>query len=274
MFNNLKQELLGLDTLFIDNEYLDLYCSLIIKRGLTESIKGLTERHHVIQRAYYKQNKLTVNNTKKNLVILTHHDHCLAHYYLCLCTKAPYNYLNEHAFVKMVSIKNRFEFDFDKFLLEAIKYNEIYADFIRQQSERTKVRLANSKAGTAGKHCYTDGTKYFYAYECPAGCWRANPQKGRKVSEESRAKMSAAAKQRYQDQAAREKLSKIKTGSKGTVTGKIWINNGEQEQYISATDLLPEGWTRGRCPASAAKNRQSWKLGREKYKQSKTINNT
>ena len=52
MFNNLKQELLGLDTLFIDNEYLDLYCSLIVERGQATSVKGLTEKHHIIQRAY------------------------------------------------------------------------------------------------------------------------------------------------------------------------------------------------------------------------------
>lgn len=269
MFNNLKKDLLGLDTLFIDNKYLDLYCSLIHNRGQAHAIKGLTERHHIIQRAYYKQNNLPINNSKNNLVILTHHDHCLAHYYLCLCTKAPYTYLNEYAFVKMVKIKDRFEFDFGQFLLEADKYNEIYADFVKHQSEHAKARLATAKAGTAGKHCYTDGTKYFYAYNCPEGCWADNPQKGRKVSAETKARLSEAAKQRYQDPAAREKTSQSKLGSRGTVNGKIWINNGEQERYITATDKLPEGWRRGRCPKSAAKNRESWALGRKIYKQSK-----
>lgn len=269
MFNNLKQELLGLDTLFIDNEYLDLYCSLILERGQSQSVKGLTERHHIIQRAYYNQNNLRVNNTKENLVILTHHDHCMAHYYLCLCTKAPYTYLNEHAFIKMVKIKTRFEFDFERFLHEADKYNEIYADFVEQQSERAKARLAITKAGTSGKHCYTDGTKYFYAYECPDGCWQDNPQKGKKVSPEAKLKMSEIAKQRYQDPEARKKLSQSKLGSKGTVNGKIWINNGEQERYIIVTEVLPEGWVRGRCPKSAAKNKQSWAIGREIYRQSK-----
>ncbi len=269
MLNNLKHELLGLDTLFIDNEYLDLYCSLIENRGQTTSVKGLTEKHHIIQRAYYKQYNLPLNNSKANLVVLTHHDHCLAHYYLCLCTKAPYTYLNEHAFIKMVKIKDRFEFDFNQFLLEATKYNDIYADFVLQQSERAKVRLANSRAGTAGKHCYTDGIKYFYAYSCPEGCWQASPQKGKKVSEESKAKMSEIAKQRYKDPKAREKISQSKLGSKGTVNGKIWINDGIHEQYIVATDKLPEGWQRGRCPKSATKNRQALAIGREVYKQSK-----
>ena len=270
MLNNLKQELLGLDTLFIDNEYLDLYCSLIMYRGQPTTVKGLTEKHHIIQRAYYKQNNLPVNNSKNNLVILTHHDHCLAHYYLCLCTKSPYKYLNEHAFIKMVKIKDRFEFDFDQFLLEATKYNDIYADFVLQQSERAKVRLATAKAGTAGKHCYTDGMKYFYAYECPEGCWAANPQKGRKFSAETKTRMSAAAKQRYQDPCAREKISQSKLGSKGTVNGKIWINDGIHERYITATSELPEGWQRGRCPKSVANNKQAWAIGREVYKQSKT----
>lgn len=270
MLNNLKHELLGLDTLFIDNEYLDLYCSLILNREQPTSVKGLTEKHHIIQRAYYKQNNLPVNNSKHNLVILTHHDHYLAHYYLCLCTKSPYKYLNEHAFIKMVKIKDRFEFDFNQFLLDATQYNDIYADFVLQQRERANIRLANSKAANAGKHCYTDGVKYFYADECPIGCWAASPQKGRKASAETKVRMSEATKQRYQNQAAREKLSQSKLGSKGTVNGKTWINNGEYEQYIIATAELPEGWCKGRCPKSAAKNRQSWAIGREIYKQSKT----
>ena len=272
MFNNLKQKLLGLDTLFIDNEYLDLYCSLIINRGQLTTVKGLTEKHHIIQRAYYKQNNLSINNSKTNLVIFTHHDHCLAHYYLCLCTKAPFNYLNEHAFIKMINIKTRFEFDFEQFLAEASKYNEIYADFTAQQSERAKKRLAATKAGTAGKHCYTDGTKYFYAYECPEGCWQDSPQKHKKVSEETKLKMSERAKQRYKNPAERSKLSKSKIGSKGTVVGKIWINNGEQECYINCTEDIPEGWKRGRCPASADKNRQSFALGRKYYQQSRSKN--
>ena len=169
----------------------------------------------------------------------------------------------------MVKIKTRFEFDFEQFLHEADKYNEIYADFVEQQSERAKARLANTKAGTSGKHCYTDGNKYFYAYECPKGCWAANPQKGRKVGAETKLRMSEAAKKHYQNPHAREKLSQSKLGSKGTINGKIWINNGEYEQYIIATDEVLEGWQRGRCLKSVVKNRQSLAIGREIYKQSK-----
>lgn len=257
MSTNLKQKLLGLDALFIDNAYLDLYCSLIEERGQQSSIKGLTEKHHIIQRAYFKQNDLKIDNTKENIAILTHHDHCLAHYYLCLCTQAPFTYLNEYAFIKMVKISSRFEFDFEQFLTEADKYNEIHQRFVTHQQEKAIERHKTQKAGTFGKHCYTDGIKYFYAYECPAGCWPEHHSKGRKLSDEKKASMSKAAKLRGQDPAYRKKLSEACKGKPGTVTGKVWINDGNIEKYISLENGIPEGWTRGRCPRSAAKNKHA-----------------
>jgi hypothetical protein len=155
----------------------------------------------------------------------------------------------------MVKIESRFEFDFEQFLTEADKYNDIHKSFVEHQQEKAIEQHKTKRAGTFGKHCYTDGAKYFYAYECPEGCWPGSPQKGRVLSDETRAAMSEAAKLRGQDVAYRKKLSEACKGKPGTATGKVWINDGVIEKYISLENGIPEGWVRGRCPSSAAKNK-------------------
>ena len=49
---NLKQNLLSLG-FFVDNKYLDFYCTLIQENLTTPETKGLTEKHHIIQRKIY-----------------------------------------------------------------------------------------------------------------------------------------------------------------------------------------------------------------------------
>lgn len=167
---NLKQTLLNLG-FFIDNEYLDLYCSLMNANLATVETKGLTEKHHIIQRKAYKLINESVDNTKANMVNLTHFDHCRAHYYLCLCTKDTLKYSNEYAFIKMVKIETRFdEFNFEDFCKDADRYNDIYSSFIQHQSELNAKSCQKRGGGTtAGRHCYTNGEKTIFAVECPDG---------------------------------------------------------------------------------------------------------
>ena len=111
--NELKQKLLGLDY-FINNESLDLYCSLIENNKNTIYESGVTELHHIIPRAIFKLqgiestgkgNNKQVN--KDNLVNLSYKDHLLAHYYLCLCAKEGYKKLACYTFTRMVSQINK-----------------------------------------------------------------------------------------------------------------------------------------------------------------------
>lgn len=32
-----------------------------------------------------------------------------------------------------------------------------------------------------------------------------------------------------------------------SMTGRVWINNGTQQRKIQSTDVIPDGWSRGRC---------------------------
>ena len=61
---------------FIDNEYLANYIKLV-ENYITDKL--YTERHHILQRAYFELNGLEVDNSKTNIVKLAYADHCKAH---------------------------------------------------------------------------------------------------------------------------------------------------------------------------------------------------
>ena len=73
--NVLKQKLLNTG-LFLDNEYLDEYINLVLSNNITV---GYTEKHHILQRNYFKKSNLPVDNSPDNLITLSYCDHCKAH---------------------------------------------------------------------------------------------------------------------------------------------------------------------------------------------------
>ena len=75
---NLKEKLLQLNV-FEDNEYLDLYVSLIQSNIYTEKQKFKTQRHHIIPRCFYRLHNMDIDNSTKNIVNLLFKDHILAH---------------------------------------------------------------------------------------------------------------------------------------------------------------------------------------------------
>lgn len=80
----MKEKLLGLGV-FVDNKYLDLYCSLIEDNKQTKKEKFKTQQHHVIPCACYGSRKEADKDASNLKVNLLFKDHILAHYYLCLC---------------------------------------------------------------------------------------------------------------------------------------------------------------------------------------------
>lgn len=66
--NCLKNRLLLIPE-FIDNEYLKLYYELIIKnQKKREYVKFETQSHHIVPRAYFRENQIPVDNSKTILL--------------------------------------------------------------------------------------------------------------------------------------------------------------------------------------------------------------
>lgn len=59
----------------------------IINYARRTNLSGKFERHHIIPRSWYKFNKMEVDNSKSNLVPLTHEQHILVHKLSIYCIK-------------------------------------------------------------------------------------------------------------------------------------------------------------------------------------------
>ena len=90
---------------FVNNIYLEKYCSLVERHTITGVQRRQTNAHHIIPKAWFKLNKLPIDNSECNLVNLPYREHALAHYYLCLCTLDQLQYANELAFICLISRK-------------------------------------------------------------------------------------------------------------------------------------------------------------------------
>ena len=122
--NVLKQKLLNTG-LFLDNEYLDEYINLVLSSNITV---GYTEKHHILQRNYFKKSGLPLDNSPDNLITLSYCDHCKAHWLLYFCTtdylkkanEASIRYIVEMYKVLTGKDRNKFEFnDYDFQLLQS-----------------------------------------------------------------------------------------------------------------------------------------------------------
>ena len=82
---------------FIDNEYLEKYCSLLELNRDRRKEKSKTHQHHIIPRHYYTLHMLNVDNSVDNLVNLLYKDHMLAHMYMSGCTSGRNRYWNLYA---------------------------------------------------------------------------------------------------------------------------------------------------------------------------------
>lgn len=120
---------------FVDNEFLDKYCTLVQRNYKTSQRAGCTNKHHIVPRAWFKLNDQPVDNSVSNLVNLQYRDHVLAHYYLALCTENELQYANELA---LMCLTTRKKFSVvDKHLIQSLPlYNNIY--------EHCKQRLSSN----------------------------------------------------------------------------------------------------------------------------------
>ena len=149
----LKKKLLATDY-FIDNLWLDKYCELIENNKNTIKQSDITQKHHILQKAYYKIVNKRLDNSKNNIVNLKYSDHILAHYYLCYCTKDELMKKNYQAFYCMISMAPK-NFNLEDFYRKNyIDYNEEYKKYVNI----CKQRYLGKNNPMYGRH-HTEETK-------------------------------------------------------------------------------------------------------------------
>ena len=150
--------------------------------------------------------------------------------------------------MRMVKIHSRFELNFDEFLSLAPKFNDIYKQFVENQSQLNALSVEKRGGGTTkGRHSYTNGVINVFATVCPEGYWAGRTIK--KFSDTARKNMSISAKRR----STAEYISKMKksltdyyANHSGSATDKIWITDGKVSKYIQKDAEIPSGWRKGR----------------------------
>jgi hypothetical protein len=79
------KEVLLATTQFLDNSYLDKYVQLIYDNLHTKKETAKTQQHHILPKCYFKFIGKPCDNSKTNLVHLLYVDHIRAHYFLSQC---------------------------------------------------------------------------------------------------------------------------------------------------------------------------------------------
>lgn len=267
--------------LVYNNEYFKKYQEIILneKNKALKSVSGITQKHHIIPKSYYKYKGLKTDNSSNNVVILYYEDHILAHYYLALCAKAGwFKYFTEYALMSMTR-----EFTMPETLNELLakmsNYQILYADFCKRQSEKASQRTGD--LGTvSGKCCIYNAQlhkkKYIFPNEIDyylANGWQLGglphteeeKQKigksnsvallGKKATKESNEKRSATLKERWRApnnnwlrRKKREKESYKKVSE--SMSGRIAIKNTITGQRTRVkkdqlNDYLAHGWVIG-----------------------------
>lgn len=213
----IKEKLLALPNTFIDNNFLDKYCELILANRLTVKQKFITQKHHIVPRFYFKHNKLAIDNSSDNLVNLSHSDHLLAHYYLANCVMDFYQYVASYALFYMYNKAIKTD-EFDIEALDLHNYQQLREDLLQKQGDRKR-----------GSTPWNKGVDLNQVASCRDWIER-NRQRmlGSKMSDETKLKKSKSMLGKY--------------------AGTFLINNGEQTIRINPEDLPYYenlGWTRG-----------------------------
>lgn len=229
--------------LFEDNEWLDLYCELILNNLNTKKEKFKTNVHHIIPRCYYKHNNLEVDNSKENLVNLLYKDHILAHYYLCKCAKESrfkYCMLSSIEHILGLSKKIGLNLDIDEFNLD--DYQELYQLKCAYHSKQLKGLFKGNNNP---------------AKQSWVGAKISKSKLGHKVSKETREKIGNKNRGRKWTLEERERrlisYKDMNKGDKNGMYGKIPWNKGKHNVYSEETR---------KKMSEKAKNRQSSTKGR------------
>ena len=211
---DIKEKLLK-TTYFNDNKYLDLYSNLIFENLHTNKQKYITQSHHVIPCACYKDRKVAekdINNFKVNLLFK---DHIIAHYYLCLCSKnnqIKYKMIAAIEFILGKS-KNTTNAKIVKSLKEWLLNSDIYQKEYEEFAKIRQNRLHNSTAREKARQ----------------------KMLGHKTSEETRIKISKGNKGKKRSLELKKHLSEAHKGKPAWNKGKESIIKGKISVYNPKT---------------------------------------
>ena len=257
----LKTKLLDTN-LFIDNEWLDKYVDLVLNNEVKQE-KFKTQKHHILQVAYFTHYNLPIDNSGKNLINLLYKDHILAHYYLMKCTTDWLKWANQSSFWQMIGRRNIDGLDSVLASLDSLQ--EDYEDFCKansinnsgerngnyghfwtkEQREIASIKAKEKAKDPAYRKIISDRfRKYYENHHCPT--------KGKKAYyslAEEKIVYRSECPEGYTDKPPQWYFDMhlhtyFKQGNKVT-QGFTWYTNGTDNKFC-LPENKPEGYYKGR----------------------------
>ena len=196
--------------------------------------------HHKFPRSFSKKDGVDIDNDDDNLVSLSLADHFRVHYYLWKCSKKGYRGMMALAFTLMR--KKAVVYATDE-TIEQIARD--YENAMKDVAEAISKAKKGKKLSEETKKKLSEakkGNKYFLGKHHSEEAKKkiSTTMKGKPKSEDTRNKMSEAKKNMSEE--TKKKLSEVRKGNTN-VRGMRWYNNGKISKRAYE---CPEGFVPGR----------------------------
>ena len=153
---------------FVDNDYLDKYVALINNSSIVNEYKYTVYKHHIIPKAYFNLYKLSIDNSDKNISILTYKDHLYAHYYLYRCTSGDLQYRMLFALKCLLRMNNNLNTshsDLDEEAVNNIIYNLSKDNFKIKFTKEHSNKISLAEKGKIVSEASRDKMKKSWNYD-------------------------------------------------------------------------------------------------------------
>ena len=211
----------------------------IINIAVNRITDGYTERHHIIPRC------LGGSDAKSNIVKLTAREHFIFHYLLCNI------YQNTHSYYKLLCAFNSMQRGSDKHdrYFNSRLFESQRKHFASEMSAN-KIGSNNSQYGTMWITDGIDNAKISKTDTVPLG-WRI----GRDILGLKRpVKQPLSQEEKLKRELIKRQKLSIASTLNNPHRGKIWITNGKDSARIIKSDIIPDGWRKGRVMPVHNKN--------------------
>lgn len=188
--------------MFLDNKYYKWYKQLTSKQD--RRLGCYIEKHHIIPRS------MGGKDTKENLVVLTAREHYIAHLLLTKCVENKYKGKILHAYIMMAQVKDINQERFYKVNSRIFEVRKIESDKLKRDyrhTEKARESISKNLKGVSKPEFTEEHKKNISKGHKGQKAWNKNLKGIVKCSDETKLKMSKAAKGKVVKDSTKQKLS-------------------------------------------------------------------
>lgn len=234
--------------MFLSNKYKVWYDSICQSRISRKRQSGVTERHHIIPRAFGG------TDLKENLVNLTYREHFLVHWLLTKCTEGKRRIKMLNALWRMSLIPGQYERKISSWQYSvARRAASLRQSLVNMGNQYSKGRRLSEKECLAigdrsrGKHHTAEArakiseARKGYKYGAETLLKRSLSLKGKEHSLETRRKIGVGNRGKIRSIETRERIRQARLGSKASLETRKKMSLSARKRYERLRSIDPIG---------------------------------